>query len=765
VTVVVNRVSPSLGNDPILNDLIEEVASQLQAGKAVDLEAYARKHPDYAEQLRQLLPAVQVLADLGSAKAAGVGSANTLAGWLPAVGGRLGDYRIRRPIGRGGMGVVYEAEQVSLGRRVALKVLPVEAARDGRVLARFQRESRAAAQLHHSNIVPVFEVGQQGNVSFYAMQYIEGQPLDQVIQELQQLRAASGGPACRDTARAAGAGARSLLTGPFEPAPSRDATRDAQPEPGEPQPAAAPAPPTPAARSEPSERSLVAWDDPRYCRQVARMGLQVAEALAYAHGRGVVHRDIKPSNLLLDRAGIVWVSDFGLAKTQEQALTETGDLVGTVRYMAPERFGGVCDVRADVYALGLTLYELLVLQPAFDGQDRLHLVEQIGRQEPARLRTLDPRIPRDLETLVMKAIEKDPRRRYASADDLAEDLRRFLADEPILARRIGPVERLGRWGRRNPLVAALSAAVVLVAALGFAGVFGQMQVAQANEREAKQHAAQAEQQKQNAKAERDEAQRQRDEVQALNDRLQRTLYAAHMNLAQQAWEAGDIQRVLELLAQHRPKPGETDLRHFEWYHLYRLCHADLLTLKGHIAGLPADRSVAFSPDGKRLADAAGWLRKGEVKVWDAQTGQELLTLKGGSHGVVFSLDGKRVVSSRRYPAAGPVGSGEAKVWDAQTGQELLTLKGHTYGFGSLIFSPDGKRLVSCDRRENTLKVWDAQTGQELLSLKGAGASAAFSVVFSPFSVVFSPDGHRLLTSAASDGTVTIWDATPLPEKP
>jgi hypothetical protein len=332
-----------------------------------------------------------------------------------------------------------------------------------------------------------------------------------------------------------------------------------------------------------SELSSVASNYQRYCRNVARLGLQVAQALAYAHAHGIIHRDIKPANLLLDTTGVLWVSDFGLVKTQDPALTDTGDLVGTLRYMAPERFRGECDALADVYALGLTLYELLALRPAFDGKDRLHLVDQIGRQEPARLRVLDPRISCDLETILMKAIEKDPKRRYPSADALAEDLRRFLADEPIKARRIGPLERLGRWGRRNPLVASLSAAVILVAALGFVGVFGQMQVAQANEQQAKQ--------------ERDDAQRQRDEVRALNDRLQRTLYAAHMNLAQQAWEANNIGRVRELLEQYRPKAGENDLRDFEWYYLNRLCHAELLTLKGHTGEV---YSVAFSPDSKRL---------------------------------------------------------------------------------------------------------------------------------------------------------------------
>jgi serine/threonine protein kinase len=188
----------------------------------------------------------------------------------------------------------------------------------------------------------------------------------------------------------------------------------------------------------------------RSCRNVARLGQQAAEALAYAHGRGIIHRDIKPANLLLDSTGVLWVSDFGLVKTQDPALTDTGDLVGTVRYMAPERFRGECDARADVYSLGLTLYELLVLRPAFDGQDRLHLVDQIARQEPIRPRVLDSRIPRDLETILVKAIEKDPLRRYLSAEALAGDLRRFLADEPIQARRIGPLERLGALGPAQP---------------------------------------------------------------------------------------------------------------------------------------------------------------------------------------------------------------------------------------------------------------------------------------------------------------------------
>ncbi|MCI0464779.1 MAG: serine/threonine protein kinase [Gemmataceae bacterium] len=429
-------------DDPRVLQALDEYLAALEAGQQPDRQALQARYPEVAEDLARCLDGLEFIKAAApqlrsSAAAVRLPAAASLPELQPGMA--LGDYRIVREVGRGGMGVVYEAEQVSLGRRVALKVLPVEAARDAKLRARFRRESQAAAQLHHSNIVPVFEVGQQGDVCFYAMQYIQGQPLDQVIQELQQLRAASGGTPCTDTNSAASAVARSLLIGQFQPERLQDDTVDSEPEPGGPPPSVGPAADTPAPAALPaqSELSMVASDYRLYCHQVARLGLQVAEALAYAHSRGILHRDIKPSNLLLDSAGVVWVSDFGLAKTQEQALTETGDLVGTVRYMAPERFQGACDARADVYALGLTLYELLVLRPAFDGTDRLQLVEQIGRQEPARLCALDPRIPRDLETLLMKAIEKDPRRRYASADDLAEDLRRYTAAPPVFPQNKG----------------------------------------------------------------------------------------------------------------------------------------------------------------------------------------------------------------------------------------------------------------------------------------------------------------------------------------
>ena len=190
-------------------------------------------------------------------------------------------------------------------------------------------------------------------------------------------------------------------------------------------------------------------------RSVAHIGRQAASALAHAHARGVIHRDIKPSNLLLDTDGVVWVTDFGLAKAEDEGLTQTGDVLGTIRYMAPERFRGQADPRSDVYALGLTLYELLILRPAFDSPNRLALIDLVKNVDPPRPRSIDPRIPLDLETIVLKAIEKDPKARYASADAMSEDLRRFLADEPIQARQVSAAERYWRWARRNPVIAVL----------------------------------------------------------------------------------------------------------------------------------------------------------------------------------------------------------------------------------------------------------------------------------------------------------------------
>jgi serine/threonine protein kinase len=385
---------------------------------------------------------------------------------------RLGEYCILREIGRGGMGVVYEAVQESLGRHVALKVLPLNSLLGPTHLERFRREAQAAARLHHTNIVPVFAVGEHAGIHYYAMQFIDGQGLDRVLREVKRLRAAQ--EESRAESSLAAHVAKGLMSGQFargaldEHAPSRVAiTRltSVAPSSDLSSEVVGDGPASPSSASE-GETGFSGLPKVQYFRSVARVGVQVAEALEYAHRQGILHRDIKPSNLLLDTGGTVWVTDFGLAKVHGGGeLTNPGDIVGTLRYMAPERFAGQADARSDVYSLGLTLYELLTLRLAFDDTDRTRLIDCARRAAPPPPRQIDRRIPRDLETIVLKAIAREPGDRYATAEALAEDLRRFLADRPILARRVSAAERAWRWCRRNRTLAGMAASLATLLAV------------------------------------------------------------------------------------------------------------------------------------------------------------------------------------------------------------------------------------------------------------------------------------------------------------
>jgi eukaryotic-like serine/threonine-protein kinase len=451
---------PNSDRDPV-EVLAEEFRERLRRGERPDVEEYARLHPDLAEQIRDLFPALLMVEDLKGAVAPDLTAAGALPS--PSTAGpleRLGDYRILREVGRGGMGVVYEAEQESLGRRVALKVLPAGALADSRQRKRFEREAKAVARLHHTNIVPVFGVGEQDGTQYYVMQLIQGRGLDQVLAELVRQRRPQGdGTPPQETATAvprrdvsAADVARSLVTGCYSPtAESLSTARTTE--------SVVPVTPAPVPTTDPGRG---------YWLSVARIGAQVADALDYAAAQGVLHRDVKPSNILLDAQGNAWVTDFGLAKAASDGgdLTRTGDIVGTLRYMAPERFDGRADIRSEVYALGLTLYELLAMRPAFTGSDRNSLIKEVTTGEPAPPRSLDRSIPSDLETIVLKAIAREPGRRYQTAGEMAADLRHFLADRPVRARRVGVPERLVRWCRRNPAVAGLTGtvAVLLVAA-------------------------------------------------------------------------------------------------------------------------------------------------------------------------------------------------------------------------------------------------------------------------------------------------------------
>jgi len=351
----------------------------------------------------------------------------------PASLGELGDFRLLREVGRGGMGVVYEAEQISLRRRVALKVLPFAAAIDPRRLQRFKTEALAAAHVQHEQIVPVHAVGCERGVHFYAMQFIDGQSLAALIGELRGL-----GDERRDDADVTEA----AIGGPVSPSGGVA---------------------TSAATTISRERSA---DRLRYFDRVAGLGRQAALALEHAHQAGIVHRDVKPGNLLLDLRGQLWVTDFGLAQvTGDVGLTITGEMLGTLRYASPEQVlarRGIVDHRSDVYSLGATLYELLTLRPLFDGRDRNALIRQIADDEPASPRSLEPSIPAGLETIVLKALRKEPAERYATAQEMADDLQRFLARRPILARRPTPSERLRAWSRRHPAIVGSGMAALLL---------------------------------------------------------------------------------------------------------------------------------------------------------------------------------------------------------------------------------------------------------------------------------------------------------------
>jgi serine/threonine protein kinase/WD40 repeat protein len=403
--------------------LAEEFVERVRMGERPTIHEYAENNPGLAAEIELLFPALLVM-ERASPQTEDFRPTPNPNGQSPPLH-QLGDFRIIREVGRGGMGVVYEAVQQTLGRTVALKVLPMQSSMDPTYLQRFQREARSAARLHHTAIVPVFEVGHCDGIHYYAMQFIRGHGLHDVLAELKQLRSADN----THVAHLPSGSVSARLTGPSDSSPSHL----------------------------------------QYYRNVAHVGAQVADALAYAHGQKILHRDIKPSNILLDLDGAAWVTDFGLAKEEGDDLTRTGDIVGTLRYMAPERFAGVTDQRCDIYGLGLTLYEMVALRPAFAESDRGRIIKRITQEEPSRLRHLDPRIPRDLETIVLRAIAKEPRQRYQTANDLAEDLRRFLADRPIWARRASPWEQTWRWCRRNPMAAsfgAIALGLLLVVAVG-----------------------------------------------------------------------------------------------------------------------------------------------------------------------------------------------------------------------------------------------------------------------------------------------------------
>ena len=439
-----------------LTALLDEYLKRLEGGIPPDTAAVAAANPDLADVFLTYIRQIETLHSV----AAGFASSNTTnqeASDTQPDEQRLGDFVLLKEVGRGGMGVVYEGRQISLGRRVAVKVLPFAAVLDSKQISRFKNEAQAAAQVLHPNIVPVFAIGVDRGVHYYAMQFIDGQPLDRAIAEMrnaQQPHPAEGSVSPSPTV----AGDDTIDWQPSHKSPPAElvATRTEK-------------------HDVTNEASFLAQQsklDSDYFRCVAQLGIQAAEAVHAAHEYGVVHRDVKPSNLLVDPAGKLWVTDFGLARCQsEGTLTKTGDLLGTLRYMSPEQASGnasYVDHRTDIYSLGATLYELLTLQPAFPGQTNAQLLKQIESNEPPSPRQLRPSIPADLETVVLKAMSKDRDDRYPTAKRLADDLRCFLEGRPTVARPPSLIDRMTRWSRRHFRVVSTTAAVGLVLTCVFA---------------------------------------------------------------------------------------------------------------------------------------------------------------------------------------------------------------------------------------------------------------------------------------------------------
>ena len=698
-----------MGGERNVEDLFAEYIDRLNAGEPIEGARIREEHPDLADELLPLLEdfidAAEPDKDLERATV-------------------LGDYTLRRQLGRGGMGVVYEAWQQSMDRVVALKVLPPGVAADDRAFQRFMQEAKTAGKLNHQNVVSVHSTGVEEGTPWYSMEYVDGETLAQILAK----------------------------------------TKGAEPE---------------------TETPFGPKDQGDYFIRLARAFADVADGLQHAHSKGVVHRDIKPSNLILDGGDRLRILDFGLARLEgQESLTASGDFVGTPLYMSPEqarRKKIPIDHRTDVYSLGATMYEAICGRPPFRGKDHADTLSQIIERDPVQPKKSNPRIPEDLQTVVLKCLRKDSGDRYGTAEALAQDLRRFGRGDPIEAKEEASWQRLSRFAVRHRR-ALLTTGILLLLAL-FGASLSVILITQAyhETREAKNE--------------------------ALKD-----LYVADMRMAKVDWETGNFGRFVDLLNRHRPAPGEPDLRRWEWYYLQSLRNVP----RREFDVCPEDgvQSIAWSPNGHFLASGSGdgkvriwnvtegevtrefvagsspvraldWnpvadelvavCEKGTVRGWNTVTADELFhQLPGSSRADAvtteepdrgnrpdhtrwfFDTESRAVAWSRDGSmfAAAP-GTGRIEVCRGRDGSVLVSLPEESRGsVSSLCWSVDGKTLVAAVRNPPRIVTWETKGWNEIARQTAPGGHL--------YGLALSRDGSSL-ASAHNEHWIAFWDADALVE--
>lgn len=773
-----------------LDRLAEEFLERYRRGERPKLDEYLTAYPELADGILDLFPA---LVELERIKSSACGPLVHGASLGPPLT-RLGDYLILGIIGQGAMGIVYEAVRESLRSRVALKIMHPRYRDLDRYLRRFHVEAKAAARLHHTNIVSVFDYGEADGFVYYAMPLIVGHSLETVLDDVRRLRGeevraheqARGAPV-QPTNSAQGVCqsgeiANRLLSGSFDwaDAPTERAraravaSTRADVESGLAVQASSPA----AAGDRGDSRvtapgapsSLAEHSEDRYYREIARLGAQAADALAYAHKRGVLHRDIKPSNLLLDALGNIWVTDFGLAKLEDgENLSRSTDVVGTMRYMSPERFGGVSNQSADIYALGATLYEMLTLQPVFDEQDQMELVARITHDPPVSLREHDRRIPRDLETIILKALAKDPKDRFASAEEMAAELQRVVENRPIRSRAVPSYERFWRWCKRNPslasvnaLAAALIIAIAVIASVSAVVLKDQRDAAHRNLVRAYTNEIRAHY---NAAEGRRLSRRVGQRFEALNEVAAAAaiapavggLHESHRlrlrNEAIAAMSLPDFRVEREIDVSSAKVRGAGITFDAALSRLAATLEDGAVSVRRvadggeqwRLAGIASNdqtRTSCFSADGRYLAMSAR--ERTVVQVWDLTSGRLVVTDPELCWSNVRAWD----FHPRGKELAVGHSDGSIHFYALPSGARLRRWAPRTSGVGTIAFSPDGSKLAFGLGGLNKAFVCETGSGRLLTELSHQGGSSH---------IAWNPRKPDVLAVACEDSVIYLWD--------